>query len=57
MALDPAQVALLRARTLPVCADGDPLFAEPWEAKAFAIVVSAVLDLWRQRPRRQRTMT
>lgn len=40
MTLDTAQVALLRARTLPVCADGDMVFKEPWEAKAFAIVVS-----------------
>ena len=29
----------LLAKALPVCADGDMSFAEPWEAKAFAIIV------------------
>ena len=40
MALEVAQIALLRARSLPACADGDMVFKEPWEAKAFAIVVT-----------------
>lgn len=40
MALDDAQVALLCSRSLPICADGDMVFTEPWEAKAFAIVVT-----------------
>lgn len=40
MALDDIQVAQLRSRSLPVCADGDMVFTEPWEAKAFAIVVT-----------------
>lgn len=40
MALDDAQLSLLRSRSLPVCADGDMVFREPWEAKAFAIVVT-----------------
>ena len=26
---------------IPIGDDGDPIFAEPWEARAFAIVVSA----------------
>ena len=26
---------------IPLAKDGEPVFAEPWEAKAFAIVVSA----------------
>ena len=34
----PADSPLL-AKALPVCADGDMKFSEPWEAKAFAIVV------------------
>lgn len=40
MALETSQVALLRSRTLPVCADGDMVFREPWEARAFALVVT-----------------
>ena len=40
MPLDDTQVALLRSRSLPICADGDMVFKEPWEAKAFAIVVT-----------------
>jgi nitrile hydratase accessory protein len=40
MALEIAQIALLRSRSLPVCADGDMVFKEPWEARAFALVVT-----------------
>lgn len=40
MALEASQIALLRSRSLPVCADGDMVFKEPWEARAFALVVS-----------------
>lgn len=40
MALETAQIALLRSRSLPVCADGDMVFKEPWEARAFALVVT-----------------
>lgn len=40
MALENSHVALLRSRTIPVCADGDMVFNEPWEAKAFAIIVT-----------------
>jgi nitrile hydratase accessory protein len=40
MAIESAQISLLRSRTIPVCADGDMVFKEPWEAKAFAIVVT-----------------
>lgn len=29
----------LLSKPLPVCVDGDMKFAEPWEAKAFAIIV------------------
>ena len=29
----------LLAKALPVCVDGDMKFSEPWEAKAFAIIV------------------
>ncbi len=29
----------LLAKALTVCVDGDMTFAEPWEAKAFAIIV------------------
>ena len=29
----------LHAKALPVCVDGDMTFSEPWEAKAFAIIV------------------
>ena len=29
----------LLAKALPVCVDADMKFAEPWEAKAFAIIV------------------
>jgi len=31
--------APLLAKALPVCVDADLKFAEPWEAKAFAIIV------------------
>lgn len=34
----PADSPLL-AKALPVCVDGDMKFSEPWEAKAFAIIV------------------
>ncbi|SAL81213.1 Nitrile hydratase beta subunit [Caballeronia arvi] len=40
MALLTEQVSLLRERPVPFCADGDMVFKEPWEAKAFAIVVT-----------------
>lgn len=40
MALESSQIALLRSRSLPVCADGDMVFKEPWEARAFALVVT-----------------
>lgn len=40
MALEASQIAALRARSLPVCADGDMVFKEPWEARAFALVVT-----------------
>lgn len=30
----------LMAKALPVCADGDMAFSQPWEAKAFVIVVN-----------------
>jgi len=40
MALETSQIAQLRSRTLPVCADGDMVFKEPWEARAFSLIVS-----------------
>jgi nitrile hydratase accessory protein len=40
MALETVDIAQLQSRALPVCADGDMVFKEPWEAKAFAIVVT-----------------
>ena len=40
MALLNEQVVLLRERAMPLCVDGDMVFKEPWEAKAFAIVVT-----------------
>ena len=40
MPLEQAEISQLRSRTLPFCADGDMAFKEPWEAKAFAIVVT-----------------
>lgn len=44
MALENEHISLLRSRSLPVCADGDMVFKEPWEAKAFAIVVTLSND-------------
>jgi nitrile hydratase accessory protein len=35
---DPLASALL-TKALPICVDGDMKFSEPWEAKAFAIIV------------------
>lgn len=40
MTIPPDQIALLRERSIPFCADGDMAFRSPWEAKAFAIVVT-----------------
>lgn len=40
MALELSQVALLASRSLPMCVDGEMVFREPWEARAFALVVS-----------------
>lgn len=40
MTIPADQIALLRERSLPFCADGDMVFRSPWEAKAFAIVVT-----------------
>ena len=40
MALETSHIAELRSRTLPICADGDMVFKEPWEARAFALIVS-----------------
>ncbi|WP_250866734.1 nitrile hydratase accessory protein [Caballeronia sp. INSB1] len=40
MALDVNLIPQLRQRAVPICADGDMAFREPWEAKAFAIVVT-----------------
>lgn len=40
MPLQESDIAQLRTRALPFCADGDMVFTEPWEAKAFAIVVT-----------------
>ena len=34
-----AAASPLLAKALAVCVDGDMTFAEPWEAKAFAIIV------------------
>ena len=33
-------ISPLRGKALPLGVDGDTSFAEPWEAKAFAIIVS-----------------
>lgn len=40
MALEANHIALLRNRAVPFCVDGNMAFKEPWEAKAFAIVVT-----------------
>ena len=40
MTLNASQIDQLRSRALPVCVDGEMAFKEPWEAKAFAIIVS-----------------
>ncbi|MFK7963044.1 MAG: nitrile hydratase accessory protein [Burkholderiaceae bacterium] len=34
----------LLAKALPACADSDHVFNEPWEAKAFAIIVKMAED-------------
>ena len=38
-AVTPPSDSPLLAKALPVCVDGDMKFNEPWEAKAFAIIV------------------
>lgn len=40
MTIEAAQISLLRSRAVPICADGEMVFKEPWEAKAFAIIVT-----------------
>lgn len=40
MTIEDARILLLRSRSIPVCADADMVFNEPWEAKAFAIIVT-----------------
>jgi nitrile hydratase accessory protein len=40
MALENFQIEQLRSRVLSICADGDMVFSQPWEAKAFAIIVT-----------------
>ena len=37
--MTPAASSVLLSKALPVCVDGEMTFAEPWEAKAFAIIV------------------
>jgi nitrile hydratase accessory protein len=37
--MDPKPASPLLAKALPVAVDADMTFAEPWEAKAFAIIV------------------
>lgn len=44
MSVQAATESSLLAKALPSCVDSDQVFNEPWEAKAFAIIVNMAQD-------------